>query len=198
MNLTELQLLSWMNGMITQNSNSTPPRKPLTKSQEALAMARAGATDEEIKLLLNLNPRQTQNLKPKAETERARRRVRLRKKQTELAMAGNEQMLRLLGEIELEQTKFAAVSQNRNLPNFDLHPHTGYPDDDPRSIAIQNARTLTAQSLLFFARFIATALQEDPMLTMQEILTQLAESLNLPPQPLPPTLNKKLIPNLSP
>src|ERR1700728_2309680 len=143
--------------------NPNPAKRP--KKKIALGMARNGATDEEINTALKLNPRQSCNLKPRIKVERAKLHYQLRRKQTEVALAGSPSLLRFLGQTELHQSPNATTSQDHNLPDFATHPDTGYPADDPRSIAHQSAKTLTAQTLLFLAHFIAAALTDHPSLT---------------------------------
>jgi len=174
------------------NQPNPNPKKPPTKKNIALGMARAGATEEEIKTVLKLSPRQARNLKRKLQIQRAKRHHSLRRKQTEIALAGSPSLLRFLGQTELQQSQNAPQS-DPNLPNFDSHPDTGYPADDPRSIAMKNTTNLTAQSLLFIARFIAAALAQNPTLTWQDCLNELARAQNLPPQPWPQLLAQRKI-----
>ena len=90
---------------------------PTTPEERAANMARSGSPNEEIALVVGLSDGAMARLGEHLELERATRRFELRKKQTELAMDGNEQMLRVLGEIELEQARRDRELRRERLPD---------------------------------------------------------------------------------
>ena len=94
-------------------------------------------------------------MRKRLEMERATRRFELRKAQTELAMAGNEGMLRVLGEIELEQARKDRQSRGARLPDLVRYPGTGYPEGDPRVVVMKENRRVLGEELLRVAQFVA-------------------------------------------
>jgi hypothetical protein len=85
-------------------------------------------------------------------------------------------MLRILGEIELEQAKKDRHVPRERLPDLDRYPETGYPPNDPRTLVMQQNRRIQADDLLRFARFIAAYAHENPRATWLDCLKNIADA----------------------
>jgi len=149
---------------------------PQTVEERAANMARGGATDREIATALQMKRRAVRRMRKHLELERALRRIELRKKQTELALAGNEPMLRVLGEIELEQAKKDREVGRERLPDLDRYPGSGYPPGDPRTLVMENNRRVRAEELLRFARFVGAYAKENSGASWMECLKGIASA----------------------
>ena len=69
-------------------------------------------------------------------------------------------MLRVLGEIELEQAKRDRESRKEKLPDLDKYPGSGYPAGDPRTVIMEQNRKVQAEELLRFTRFVGAYARE--------------------------------------
>jgi hypothetical protein len=125
--------------------------------------------------VLNLSERQMKQLRKRLERERARRRARLRRKQTRLALEGNEQILKMLGEMELEQVRGQGLARRNALPDLDRYPETGFPRDDPRSSYYLQCKRLNGEVLRWMARFIAAVVKANPGVTWLEAINEIAK-----------------------
>jgi hypothetical protein len=151
-------------------------KEPETPGQRAALMARSGATNEEIATVVGLKRWELRQMGKRLELERATRRFELRKAQTELALAGNEPMLRVLGEIELEQAKKDRIAQGQRLPDLVKYPDTGYPPGDARVLVMTQNRRVLGEDFLRFARFVAAYARLNPGASWVACLRGIAEA----------------------
>jgi hypothetical protein len=119
---------------------------------DLFTLCKSGATNSDICEILQCEPVALEPFSTDLKRARAERRLELRRQQTELALSGNAEMLRILGEQELIETQKPDPSADE--PDMDKYPNTGFPPGHP-SGRLQELRQEAA--LDWVNHFIKTA-----------------------------------------
>jgi hypothetical protein len=122
-----------------------------TRIDEAIKMAKAGGTDEEIKTALGLPASAYAAMRPSIESARAQASILLKQAIAKRAAAGDRAAAKLLLETNAQK------EQPDYCPDMDAYPETGFPDNHP--ISRQNRKFLEDEQANALALIVNIAIR---------------------------------------